>query len=124
MVPVHTQIMHDQKEPSPLPLNVFEDKLAQLEVPQDDAIIMTVTDGRHNLTEEGPSFDFTEALLLPHVRVEVAVTLGEEDVGFGLAQDDLLAGGNVLVRIHLPVGRQRVPVMVQRKHLHTNQIYT
>ena len=118
-------LTHDQHCPKspcpPLPLNIFEDKLAQLEVPQDDAIDMTVTDGRHDLAEQGPRFAFTKALLLPHIGVEVAVALGEEDIGFGLSQDDLLAGGNVLMGIHLPVWRQGVPVLVQREHLHTGK---
>lgn len=117
-----TQDQHCPKSPCPpLPLNIFEDKLAQLEVPQDDAIDMTVTNGRHDLAEQGPRFTFTEALLLPHIGVEVTVALGEEDVGFGLSQDDLLAGGNVLMGIHLPVWRQGVPVLVQREHLHTGK---
>ena len=112
--------MDKHTEPWPLPLNIFEDKFAQFEVPQDDAIVVTMADGRHDLTEQGPGFIFTKALLLPHIGVEITKALVEEDVGPGLSQDDLLAGGDVLMLIHLPVRRQRVPVLLQRKHLHTN----
>lgn len=85
------------------PLQVLEDKLPELEVPQHNTGLVTGSHSGGDLFEEGSGFRFPEVPPRPDVRVQVPVTSGENHIRARPANDDLFDGVNVWVGIEAKV---------------------
>ena len=99
------------------PVLVPEDKLPQFQVPEDQSVVMAMRHGRSYLMEQSGGLFLPKLLAGADERVHVSMAPLEEDVGAGLAQQDLQDLVDVLVSAQGKVARQRLLVASNAKNL-------
>lgn len=87
-----------------LPFLILKDKLPQLEVSENQAIIMAVCHGRHYLIEESGSLLLSQLLASADEGVHVPMAPLEEDVRPGVPQENFHYLVDVLVGTQHKVG--------------------
>lgn len=100
--------MHHNSQwfPQILPVLIFEDKLPQLEVTEDQSIVVAMRHSRGYLIEKPRSFVLSQLLAGTDKRVHVPIASLEEHVGSCLPKQNLQDLVNVLVLAQGKVGRQ------------------
>ena len=100
-------------------VRVTEDELAQLEISEADAVVVTLVDDDRDLMEQADRFRLRQALLTANIRVQVTVRRLKQDVRLLPSHEHRFNRIDAGISVHTKVSGKIVVVALRRHDLRT-----